>query len=308
MARAWHKLCSVADVAAVIVNYRTPDLVSDCIAALPAAIERVVVDNGSGDGSPEKIARSHPDVTIVARETNDGFAAGVNAGFAASSAPLVVVLNPDTQPEPGAIGRLADHLKDAPGAGLAAPELLNADGTPQPSAYRRLPNLAILFVEFCVPIGYALAHAPRLDPYRLPAVAYRHGARAAHVYGACMAIRRVAYDAVGPFDEGYFLYLEETDWQRRLSAADWTVDLVPGARVRHLVRAGSEDAVAPSPHFVTSAYRYFAPRPRSLVRAVMWTGAMSSWWFLRLLGVARSRSRDRARAWRHLADFIREDR
>ena len=282
------------DAALVIVNFRTPDLVERCLRAVGEDVgERVVVDNASGDGSVERLrARG---VEVVARAANDGFAAGVNAGFAATRAPVVVVLNPDTEPRPGAIARLVERLERAPRAGVAGPRLVFADGTPQPSAYRRFPGLGILFLELCTPVGYLLVHLPRLDPYR--------GTPAAHVYGAAMAIRRAAYADAGPFDEGFFLYLEETEWQRRVRDRGWTVEVADDAEVVHLVRGGGAAADAPSPHFVRSARRYLRRQGHrdGVVRVVLGAALWFSVVFLRAIG-----RRERAAAYRALAAVLRE--
>jgi N-acetylglucosaminyl-diphospho-decaprenol L-rhamnosyltransferase len=263
----------VSPFAVVIVNYRSPELTARCIDAARAdgPDEIVVVDNASGDGSPERIRERHPDVTVVERASNDGFATGVNAGLEATTAPVVVLLNPDALPRPGALRRLVEHLDANPRAGVAAPRLLYEDGTPQESAYRRAPNLLLLFVELCLPVGWFAMRLPRLDPYRVPPERWTPGARVAHVIGAALAVRRAAYDAAGPLDEGFFLYLEETEWQERVRRAGWTVELVPGAEVEHLVRGGGEESLAPSPHFLPSMRRYLALRgtPRALTEAAI---------------------------------------
>jgi GT2 family glycosyltransferase len=214
----------------------------------------------------------------------------------------VALLNPDTEPRPAALTALAEHLRDHPGAGVAAPRLLQPDGTPQPSAYKRLPGAGIVFLELCQPLGFAFVHAPRLDPHRIEPGAWRAGTRVAHVLGAAMLVRRAAYDDAGPLDEGFFLYFEETEWQARVTARGWTIELVPDAQVVHLVRGG-EPALAPSPHFVRSADRYLAlrgVRPR-LRRAAIGAGLLGSRAGLRVLarlkpGASRGRNVARARA------------
>lgn len=250
------------DCAVVIVNYRSADLVSSCLAALgaDAPSQVVIVDNASGDGSAELLRERHPQADVVQRAANDGFAAGVNAGFAKTSAAVVVVLNPDTAPRPRALARLVEHLADSPRTGVAAPLLVYEDGTPQASAYRRSPGLAMLFIDLCLPLGFVVQRFPRLDPYRVPPARLREGTSVAHVAGAAIAVRRAAYDAAGPLDEGFFLYLEETEWQERVRGAGWTVDMVPSAEVTHLVRGGGERSLAPSPHFLHSARRYLRMR------------------------------------------------
>lgn len=270
-------------VAIAIVNYRTPDLVGDCLDALgdlAAYAEVVVVDNASGDGSPDIIERRHPAARVVRRSDNGGFAAGVNAAFAATSAPVVVLLNPDTLPAPAAIAALADHLDVHPGCGVAAPMLEHRDGSPQPSAYRRFPGTAIMALELCAPLGFVVERiAGNRHPYRAAAAGTdRHAVPVAHVIGAVLAIRRSAYEAAGPFDEGFFLYLEETEWQRRVGRAGFTVEILPATRVVHLVRGGDGAELAPSPHFLPSAVRWMtldgtSPRVARMVVAVALLGS-----------------------------------
>ncbi|MEA2295711.1 MAG: hypothetical protein QOE86_3350 [Solirubrobacteraceae bacterium] len=297
------------DAAVVIVNYRSAELVLECLAALPAAagplrLETVVVDNASGDGSVERL-HDAPIDRLIARADNGGFAVGVNAGFAATEAPYVVVINPDARPHPGSIARLVAHLEANPACGLAAPRLRNADGTPQPSAYRRFPGLGIQLAELSVPIGYAQLLAPRLDVHRIAPTEFATGRRVAHVYGACMAIRRRAFDAVGPFDEGFFLYLEETEWQRRAAKGGWTIELVADAEVTHLVRGGGDASIAPPPQYLRSAERYLAGLgwPRPVSRLALRLSVLGSWAFLEAVAAVKRDDlrRRRAAAWRRLA-------
>jgi GT2 family glycosyltransferase len=256
------------DAAILIVNYRTPELVSRCLAAVERStgelrFEVAIVDNGSGDGSVDALRDRHREARIVAREHNDGFAAGVNAGFAATAAPIVVLLNPDTKPHPRSLDLLVRHLRTNSDVGVAVPQIMDVDGAPQPNAYRRFPNLITVFVDFCIPVGHTLAHVPRLHPHVLPPSRVRVGARVAHATGAALAVQREAYEEAGPFDEGYFLYLEETDWLERVQHRGWAVELVPEARVVHRVRGGGAAAHVPSLHYLPSAYRYLGERGTS---------------------------------------------
>jgi len=259
--------------AVLLVNYRSADLVSRCLAACGDELpdEVVIVDNASPDDSVTRLRARHPQARIVQRERNDGFAAGVNAGVRATTAPIVVVLNPDTEPRPGAITKLVEHLRDDAQAGVAAPRLVHEDGSVQQSAFRRFPGLAMLFVDLCLPVGWIAMRFPRLDPYRVPPASLHDGSRVAHVIGAALAIRRAAFDAAGPLDEGFFLYLEETEWQRRVRDAGYAVAMVPSAEVLHLVRGGGGEALVPSPHFLTSMRRYLGLRgvPRRVTDATI---------------------------------------
>jgi GT2 family glycosyltransferase len=250
----------MADAAAVIVHYRSPELTNACLRALPAAsgtvdLETIVIDNGSGDLSADEIVPQDAETRLVSLPENRGFAAGVNAGFAQSTAPIVVLLNPDTLPEPGSIALLVEHLRAGPAAGVAAPLLVNSDGTIQRSAHRRFPGLLTTFLTFCAPCSYLVAWLPR-HPHELTEAESLRGGPVEHVTGAALAVRRAAYADAGPFDEAFFLYLEETEWQRRVRRAGWRIDLVPTARVMHLIQSGGDPADTPSPHYLPSLYRY----------------------------------------------------
>jgi N-acetylglucosaminyl-diphospho-decaprenol L-rhamnosyltransferase len=297
----------VPDAAVVVVNYRSAELVERCLRSVAAGsggldLEVVVVDNDSRDGSVERLRSALPAAAVVAMSENGGFATGVNAGFRHSRAPLVILLNPDTEVRAGALGALIGLLREHPRTGVVAPLLEDAEGQPASNGYRRFPGLLTLALDLCLPFGYAFAYAPRLHPYAISPAALRAGVQPVHVCGAALAIRREAYEQAGQFDEGFFLYLEETEWQRRVARAGWAVELEPAARVCHLVRGGGEEALAPSPHFVAGALRYLRMQrvPTILARAVFALALALSWATLRLIACVpakRAQARRQARAY-----------
>lgn len=250
----------MAEASLVILNHNSPELVENCLAVLDADpglpdLERIVVDDASTDDSAERLRRIEG-VTVVARERNGGFAAAVNSGVAASSHDVVLVLNADTEVAPGATRLLIDAAR-ADGVAIAAPILHFPDGRLQMNAYRRFPGLALIAFELSVAGGYLIAGSGgRLrHPMSLTEEQLRAGGDVEHVMGAAFAVRRAAWEQT-PFDEGYFLYLEETDWQRSLRRRGWRVVIEPRAEVVHMVRAGDPLAAVPSPHYATSAFRY----------------------------------------------------
>jgi N-acetylglucosaminyl-diphospho-decaprenol L-rhamnosyltransferase len=284
--------------AVVIVNYRTEELTDRCLylldgAADGLALERIVVDNASNDGSAARLRDRHPRAVVVERPTNDGFAAGVNAGFAASEAPYVVLLNPDTEPQPRAISRLVEHLRRNPRVAVAAPVLLRPDGTVQRSAHRRFPSLLTLFVDFCVPAGYALARRPELHPHELSERRTAQGGLAEHVNGSALAIRRAAYEEAGGFDEGFFMYMEETEWQQRVRRCGWMIEVVPEAEVVHMTRAG-ESMSAITERYLPSVYRYMRMQGHRewSVSAVLMAATLLSRAALRAIAALSSSRRD----------------
>lgn len=296
------------DAAVAIVNFRSaPDtLRCAAVAGTASSVARtVVVDNASRDGSVDAFRGAG--LQTVARDTNGGFAVGVNAAFAATDEPFVVVLNPDTEPAAGTVDALVGHLRAHPEVAVAAPRLVYPDGSPQPSTYRRFPGLWWTFAALCVPVGYALE---ALGETRHPMLAPPDERAPAHVIGAAMAVRRSAFETVGGLDEGFFLYLEETEFQQRLRAAGWGIAYLPEVSVVHHVRGGGDAALAPSVHFARSAIRYLRLQGRGRVSSYLAVagGILASRVGLRLIAAAvpgkREISLRKARAydglWAHL--------
>jgi N-acetylglucosaminyl-diphospho-decaprenol L-rhamnosyltransferase len=296
----------------LVVNYRSAPLVERCLQSVYATsgelrLEVVVVDNASRDGSAERLRAALPSATVLAMPENRGFAAGVNAGLRNSSAELVIVLNPDTEVRPGALQTLVGGLRKHPQTGVLAPLLEDPDGRLTPNGYRRFPGLWTIAMDLCIPIGYAFAlvRLPALHPYAMSPAALRAGRRPAWACGAALAIRRSAYAEAGELDEGFFLYFEEVEWQRRVAARGWAIEIAPAARACHLIRGGGEDAQAHSPHFVTSAIRYLRLRgiPTPVSRAVLSVSLASTWLTLRLIACLpskRAKALGQARAYRSL--------
>ena len=223
------------DLAVVVVNYNAGAHLLGCLASVfasagDASLEVVVVDNASRDGSADRAEERLPAVRVVRCPDNRGFAAGVNRGIEATSAPFVFVLNPDAEVTVGTLGGLVKLARERPRAGLLGPLIRNPDGSLYPSG-RTFPS-----------VGQALGHA-FLGPF-LP------GNRATRAYtmagwdrttertvdwvsGSAMLLRREALEAIGPLDEGFFLYGEELDLCTRLAQAGWTVVFTPEVEVTH---------------------------------------------------------------------------
>jgi N-acetylglucosaminyl-diphospho-decaprenol L-rhamnosyltransferase len=264
------------DVSIIVINYRTEDLSARAVADARAAAgelstEAILVDNGATADSAARLRTGVPDAEIVELTENRGFAAGVNAGVARAKGRFLLLLNSDAFMRGHALASLAAHLEAHPRAGVVAPRLLHDDGSLQINAYRRFPGLLTLFFEFCAPLH--LLHGRVLHPHTLPRTRFTSPVRVAHVMGAAMLVRREAFRDAGPFDEVFFLYLEETEWQRRVAAAGWEIWVEPTAETLHLEK-GSSDAQVFSPHYLESAKRYFHPWPAA--RLLMRLGARIS--------------------------------
>ena len=218
------------DVSAVVVTYNGLPHVEQALESV-AGLETVVVDHGSTDGTLDRVRAGFPDVRVVEQE-NRGLAAGWNRGIGETAAPYVLVLNSDAWVVGDAVDRLARFADGIPRAAWVAPRLLNPDGTLQPSV-RGFPTPWRLATEYL----FLRKLAPRS---RLLNSFYGAGFRHDEVRevefakAAAFLIRREAFEEVGPFDEDFFLFSEETDWSYRARSAGWRTLFYPEAEAVHV--------------------------------------------------------------------------
>ncbi|WP_187365134.1 glycosyltransferase family 2 protein [Cellulosimicrobium cellulans] len=190
----------------------------------------VVVDNGSSDGTVRR-ARAHADVLTLTGHGNVGYAGGINVGLARlGDVPATLVLNADLVLEPGAVPALLARLQRSR-AGIVLPLLLDRAGAVQPSL-RREPSVTRSLGDAV--LGRFLGDRPGWlsETVRDP-TAYAWAHPVDWGTGAAMLVRAEAARAIGPWDERFFLYSEETDYCRRAREAGWEVWFEPAARVRH---------------------------------------------------------------------------
>jgi N-acetylglucosaminyl-diphospho-decaprenol L-rhamnosyltransferase len=246
----------VSTVSAVIVSYNSADYLPACVASLRAeeVAQVVVVDNASSDGSVAAVRAADPAVEVVETGANLGFGAGANRGADVASGDHLLILNPDTVVEPGTVKALSEALDRDAGLGLVGPRMENLDGTLYPSV-RRFPDLAVAAGHAFV--GLVWPANPFTRRYRM--LDWDHDRPAPDVDwvgGACLLVRRAAFDVIAGFDEGYFMYVEDVDLCWRLHQAGWRVGYEPGGRVVHALGASSR----------LMPYRMIAEHHRSLLR------------------------------------------
>lgn len=198
-----------------------------------------VVDNASQDGSAEAIREEFPDVQLIENPSNAGFGAANNLALRQARAKYFLLLNSDAFPKSGAVSALLDFAKTHRDVAVIGPRLLNADGSLQVSCWK-FPSPARVWLENLGLAALLPRHAVIGDYFRW---AHDEERTVDFVIGACMLVRREAYEQVGGFDEAFWMYAEETDWQRRMTDAGWRVVFTPHANVTHLGGAsGSGDA------------------------------------------------------------------
>jgi N-acetylglucosaminyl-diphospho-decaprenol L-rhamnosyltransferase len=256
----------------IIVNYRTADLVVNCLRSLVEEFDSLsgarvlVMDNASGDDSvitlKAAIVREgwQKWVSVVALERNGGFAFGNNAGIRmALASPLgcdyLFLLNPDTLVYPGAMQALINFMDIHLEVGITGSHLENVNGGEESSAHRFHSPLSELTD------GARLGALDRLLKNHLVTPSIRKNAHLCDwVSGASMMIRREVFEDVGLLDEDYFLYFEEQDFCRRAILADWQIWYVPDSKIMHIEGAatGIQQVVKRRPaYWYNSRRRYF---------------------------------------------------
>lgn len=253
-------------VSAVIVNYNAgPELrraLQSLAAELPAGQwEAIVIDNASTDGSVRIVSEFAPQARLVCNRNNVGFARGVNQGFAAAAAPIVLIMNPDCRLVTGAFATLKKELDRREQCAIVGPRILDPDGSVQGSA-RGDPDMFTGLFGRTTLLRRLLPGLPISKRNVVSEDAIRNGHKAVRVdwlSGACMLTRRSALEKVNGFDERYFLYWEDADLCRRLRSAGYHVRYVPDATAVHRVgHSSTRVREVATRAFHESAYLYYA--------------------------------------------------
>ncbi|MGQ9457777.1 MAG: glycosyltransferase, partial [Anaerolineae bacterium] len=249
------------DVSVIVVNWNTRDLLRECLASAVAqaddvALELLVVDNASTDGSAQMVRQEFPQARLWENAENRGFAAANNQAIAQAQGRYLFLLNSDASLRPGALRALVEFLDAHPEAAVAGPSVLNPDGTVQPSCFR-FPTAWDVFCEMAF-LSSLFPRSPLFNRRGMGGVDRRTVREVDWVLGAAMAVRREWAERVGGLDEGYFIYAEELDWCRRIREAGGRAFFFPGAEVVHhggVSKARAKAAILP--RAFASRFRYY---------------------------------------------------
>jgi len=224
---------AIKGVSAVVVNYNAGDVLAGCLASLRAEgiDDIVVVDNGSVDGSESVVRAVDPGAVWLPSGSNVGYGRAANLGARHAGSDAVLVCNPDVLVRPGAVMALVSALEVDPSVGIVGPRLLNADGTIYPSA-RSFPSLVDAVGHGL--LGLVWADNPFSRRYKLLDWDHADERFVDWVSGACLLVRRRAWDEIGGFDPSFFMYMEDVDLCWRARRAGWGVRYQPAGEVIHL--------------------------------------------------------------------------
>ena len=268
-----------ADVEISLVSTDNRELLEACLRSLPAACEGLdwhvtVVDNASSDGTAEMVQRDFPAARLMRNDSRLGFSVNHNKVIgpvvAEGSARYVVVLNEDTELEPGSVAALVAYADAHPRTGVVGPAIFGTEGERQPSYFR--------FPGVLGQIGWALRPGRALPQHR----------GEGWLNGSCLLVRVSALEEIGLLDDRFFIFFEDTDLGYRMRAAGWSSDVVEEARILHHGHMTvSQPALgsAMERQMLRSRYLYFEKhhgRARAWlvatgVRAAFWLRAGKAW-------------------------------
>jgi GT2 family glycosyltransferase len=227
----------LCDLSVIIVNYNVREFLRQCLLSLRKALaglsaEIFVVDNASIDGSVEMIRREFPEVKLIAKRENVGFARANNQALQQARGRLLMLLNPDTVVQEDTFVAIRDFMEAHPDTGMVGCKVLNPDGTLQLAcrrsfptpwvAFTRLSGLSQFFPKSRCFGRYNLTYLPDDETYEVEAIS-----------GSFMVVRREALVHVGLLDEDFFLYGEDLEWCYRMRAAGWRIHYFPGTQIIH---------------------------------------------------------------------------
>lgn len=244
------------DLGIVIVNYRTSDLLRECLQSIyesrgDFSYQVCVVDNCSQDGSCAMVGEEFPQVRLIESEINGGYAYANNLGLRAlgfaqtsdeklseSTPRYALLLNPDTLLLPSVLQEMLNFMEAHPEAGVAGPRLVLADGSLDLACRRSFPSPEVSFYRM-VGLSKLFPRSRRFGRYNLTYLDPDEVAEVDSVVGAFMLVRAEALKQVGLMDERFFMYGEDLDWAYRIKKAGWKVYYNPQVTVLHYKRAAS---------------------------------------------------------------------
>lgn len=271
---------SIPDISVVIVNWNLRDLLRRCLESVKlqgdgVAVETIVVDNGSSDGSAEMVGRVFPEVILIRNSENAGFSRASNQGMQAASGRYLFLLNNDSLLLDGALKRLVAYMDLYPETGVSGPRVINSDGTLQVYSKGYYPSVPRIMGQLFLPEKIKHAWGSSLCLYEFEDKMEIQ--EFDWLSGCALMARRQAVEEVGLLDAEVFMYCEDVDWCYRMSKSGWRVMYLPQAQVLHYggqsMRKQSGGAVGAHASGLAAYYSRYHGRAAALVfRMVLGAG------------------------------------
>lgn len=247
----------------VIVNYNSHGSLHQCLKSLELSIRDIgsriiVIDNASKE-DVSSVTTLFSSIEVIKNKVNIGFASAVNQGIQKSTAPYLVVLNPDTIIQEGFFKKALEFMELNPDVGIIGPKIMNSDGSIQGSARTFPTPLTAIFGRTSL-LTRVFPRNPisRKNVLTADAVSSLEAISVDWVSGACMIVRRDAIEISGLLDERFFMYWEDADWSMRMRDNGWKVMYYPAISITHHVGKSSKERFLRSTlDFHWSAYKLY---------------------------------------------------
>lgn len=205
----------------ILVNYNEREHLARVLAKLPSELEIIdheiiVVDNESHDGSADLVEQQFPTVKLIRSGGNLMYGKGNNLGMRESTGEWILILNPDVDWQAGQLRSFIQSAERRAPIGMAGPRIEGSDGRLQWSSHRTFPNPWTVFVDYCLPVQQLFLRLP-WHPYLHSTAMHTTIHKSAHLTGACLLFPRSVFEQTHGMDQGFTMYLEETEWQRRIA-------------------------------------------------------------------------------------------
>jgi hypothetical protein len=250
------------DVSILIVNYKTRELLRQCLSSIFASgcsleFEVIVLDNDSRDGSVEMVREEFPRVSLIEHGRNGGLSHGNNLAAAAARGKYLLFLNPDTVVRSGSLEKMAAYMQDHPEVGILGPKLVYPDGELQDSC-RSFYSIRTIILRRTF-FGKLFSDSRLLRLHLMEDYKHDVPREVDWMLGACLMMPKSVWSAVGGWDEGYRLYFEDVDICRRAETDGYRVVYFPGATVIHHHRRDSARGFSlKTVRHIVSAIRFFS--------------------------------------------------
>jgi GT2 family glycosyltransferase len=246
------------DLSIILVNYNEREYLARVLEKLPQEFssdtEIIVVDNDSRDGSADLVRQKFPTVKLIESGGNLMYAKGNNLGMERASGAWLLLMNPDVDWQPGQLKAFVAAAQVKPNLGAAGPRLLNPDGSLQRSAHHTFPSFTSVLVDYCLPLQQILLRTNH-HPYLESPADHTRTHAVAHVSGICLLVSREVFLQTGGLDPDFSMYLEETEWQKRMVGSGLVNWLIAETGITHYGSAKKTMAQA-SRHFLWGLWHY----------------------------------------------------
>ena len=263
------------DLAIVILNYNTRNLLRNCLRSLqlqPPGLRTsvCVVDNASSDGSAAMVRQEFAGVHLIVNQANIGYSAGNNVGLrwfgfgrtpAASTPRYALLLNPDTLVPPGALAAMVRFMDERPQVGVAGPRVRRPDGSLDRACRRSFPTPQVSFYRMAG-LSRLFPRSRRFNAYNLEYLPEDAVHPVDSVVGAYMQVRGAAIAQTGLLDENFFMYGEDLDWAKRIKDAGWQVWYNGQVEITHVKEAASSQSAKARIDFYEAMWLFYVKHYR----------------------------------------------